>query len=173
MVRVTMMRGAQSAGIATYTPVNSQLVGRRCRVVNGKRTDLCDVLMKKCAAMLKPGSIHAPQLLQGHTRFATTSISALPGCHPHQWTPRKTLREWRQTENGTWQSQLAPTETFITHNGDLDFFELHGGRSGLRGWGLVLYIYTFIYIYLFFIYIYTYIYIYIYTHIYIYIYIYI
>ena len=69
MIRVTMMRGAQSAGIVTYTGKTNQ--GIRKRVVNGKRTDLCDLLMRKCAGVLHPSRIEAPQLFQGHTRFAT------------------------------------------------------------------------------------------------------
>ena len=44
MLRVTMARGAQSAGLVTY---DSNASGTRKRVVNGKRTDLCDLLMKK------------------------------------------------------------------------------------------------------------------------------
>ena len=83
MLRVTMMRGAQSAGLVTYTP---SAKGIRKRVVNGKRTDLCTMLLREYASQLKPSNLSCPQLFQGHTRFATSSIAALPGCHPHQWT---------------------------------------------------------------------------------------
>ena len=51
MLRVTMARGAQSAGLVTY---DSDSSGTRKRVVNGKRTDLCDLLMRKFAAQLRP-----------------------------------------------------------------------------------------------------------------------
>ena len=45
MLRVTMMRGAQSAGVVTYDQHNGSLRGHRSRVVNGKRTDLGDLLV--------------------------------------------------------------------------------------------------------------------------------
>ena len=79
MIRITMMRGAQSAGIVTYG-VDGK--GVRTRVNNGKRTDLCTLLLKK----LSTSNLSPPQLFQGHTRFATSSIAALPGCHPHQYS---------------------------------------------------------------------------------------
>lgn len=86
MLRVTCMRGSQSAGVVTYSH-SSKVgnVGHRYRVVNGKRTDLTTLLIKKCQAALKERAIRAPQFFQGHTRFATSSIAALPGCHPHQY----------------------------------------------------------------------------------------
>ena len=81
MLRVTMMRGAQSAGLVTY---DAKGAGTRKRVVNGKRTDLCDLLMAKFGAQVNTGAISAPQLFQGHTRFATSSSANFAGCHPHQ-----------------------------------------------------------------------------------------
>ena len=83
MLRVTMMRGAQSAGLVTYKSGGALPKGIRKRVVNGKRTDLCTLLLNKYSSELEAASISAPQLFQGHTRFATSSIAALPGCHPH------------------------------------------------------------------------------------------
>ena len=89
MLRVTCMRGAQSAGIVTYTHSSKAgNLGHRYRVVNGKRTDLTTLLIKKCQAALNERAIQAPQFFQGHTRFATSSIAALPGCHPHQYINR-------------------------------------------------------------------------------------
>ena len=104
MIRITMMRGAQSAGIATYLRTASAAntrerlgflsrLGVRSRVVNGKRTDLSALVMRRLAWDLRRAAafhgvrdaIEAPQVFQGHTRFATTSISNLDGCHPHQW----------------------------------------------------------------------------------------
>lgn len=92
MVQVTMMRGAQSGGVATFYPTKTGgLVGVRSRVVNGKRTDLSLLVTSKAkqdarAAKVKYGETF-PQLWAGHTRFATTSISSFAGTHPHQWTP--------------------------------------------------------------------------------------
>ena len=124
MLRVTMMRGAQSAGLVTYKKGS---VGLRKRVVNGKRTDLCDLLMTKFESELKPGAFAAPALFQGHTRFATSSIANLEGCHPHQWLPPCKTKVWsRDEKSGTYKSSHLRHECFITHNGDLDFFEWHG-----------------------------------------------
>ena len=123
MLRVTMMRGAQSAGLVTY---DAKGAGTRKRVVNGKRTDLCDLLMAKFGAQVNTGAISAPQLFQGHTRFATSSIANFAGCHPHQWTPPKTVKLWKCNSSGLFSSSQVNLECFITHNGDLDFYEWHG-----------------------------------------------
>ena len=50
MLRITMVRGAQSAGIVTYEPSSgNNAVASRCRVVNGKRTDLATLLLTRLA----------------------------------------------------------------------------------------------------------------------------
>ena len=64
-------------------------------------------------------------MFQGHTRFATSSIANLSGTHPHQWTPRKFQTYWHEVDGGM-RSSTANVEAYITHNGDLDFFEIHG-----------------------------------------------
>lgn len=146
MLRITMVRGAQSAGLVTYEPTGSRgkgRVGRRCRVVNGKRTDLSELLLSKVEREVRGGGVRGvyPQpgeawrLFQGHTRFATSSICNLVGCHPHQWMPAQEQTAWRRahgreaTVNGHtmhWVSERANVEGYITHNGDLDFFAWHG-----------------------------------------------
>jgi hypothetical protein len=98
-VRVTMMRGAQSAGVITYVPKGKGTKGIRKRVVNGKRTDLCDLLMAKFGSQMDTSAVKAPQLFQGHTRFATTSIAAMPGCHPHQYSPPVDRNHWTQVRS--------------------------------------------------------------------------
>ena len=132
MLRVTMVRGAQSAGVVTYEKADGAVRGCRSRVVNGKRTDLSDLLVKRLDAGCGIGcgdrrstTIDTPQLFQGHTRFATSSISNLAGCHPHQWVPRGLQTYWR-FERGVYVGSSASVESFITHNGDLDFFEIGG-----------------------------------------------
>ena len=146
MIRITMMRGAQSAGIATYLRTASAAntrerlgflsrLGVRSRVVNGKRTDLSALVMRRLAWDLRRAAafhgvgdaIEAPQVFQGHTRFATTSISNLDGCHPHQWTPPSTRMAWGyDSGSGAFVGRRVNAEGFITHNGDLDFFAVHG-----------------------------------------------
>ena len=146
MIRITMMRGAQSAGIATYLRTASAAntrerlgflsrLGVRSRVVNGKRTDLSALVMRRLAWDLRRAAafhgvgdaIEAPQVFQGHTRFATTSISNLDGCHPHQWTPPSTRMAWGyDSGSGAFVGRRVNAEGFITHNGDLDFFTING-----------------------------------------------
>lgn len=132
MLRITMVRGAQSAGIVTYEPSSgNNAVASRCRVVNGKRTDLATLLLTRLARLLNstrtyPGPGESARLFQGHTRFATSSICNLAGCHPHQWLPRSTQTAWRLADGGGFVSESRNVESFITHNGDLDYFTVHG-----------------------------------------------
>ena len=84
MIRITMMRGAQSAGIATYLRTASAAntrerlgflsrLGVRSRVVNGKRTGLSALVMRRLAWDLRRAAafhgvgdaIEAPQVFQG------------------------------------------------------------------------------------------------------------
>lgn len=75
MMRITMVRGAQTAGLITYAGSRaSNVKGVRRRVVNGKRSDLSDKLMRRSRPLFRASAIKAPQIFQGHTRFATSSI---------------------------------------------------------------------------------------------------
>ena len=136
MIKVTMMRGAQSAGIVTYmgaTAGSVNTTGCRRRCVNGKRTDLAEETLKKMKGVLHAKNIAAPQVFQGHTRFATSSIANLSGTHPHQWTKPSRQTHWRDDDEQAKRchgfgvrSEECNVETFITHNGDLDFYEFLG-----------------------------------------------
>ena len=129
MLKITTVRGAQSAGVATYEEDGK---GVRCRVVNGKRTDLSELVLQKLDRELKhkgastPAEDESARLFQGHTRFATSSICNLAGCHPHQWLPRRMQMFWRLSDAGRYVGVLRYSEGFITHNGDLDFFTANG-----------------------------------------------
>lgn len=172
MLQITMMRGAQSAGLVSYAPASGGgAVGTRARVVNGKRTDLCEQLLRhrKAKAMLSPSRMKAPLLFQGHTRFATSSISNLngtpppahpptsprtrraghraadaaparppAGCHPHQWCPPQRRPVWTFVHGSAFAATPRNVEGFITHNGDLDFFEINGVTYALDELQLLL-----------------------------------
>ena len=137
LVQFQMMRGAQTAGIVTYKQTtrsganDAARVGLRVRVCNGKRTDLSKLITDKCLAKGMFNRVEAPAVFQGHTRFATSSIADMSGCHPHQWRVPHRQRHWSYTEavgvnEGYFHSQLTNCEAFITHNGDLDAFRFHG-----------------------------------------------
>lgn len=130
-VRVTMMRGAQSGGVVTYAPLEDKgAVGVRTRVVNGKRTNLSELLTEKLAkearAARKYGELAGPVFYAGHTRFATSSKVTLDGTHPHQWTAPALHRIWTKVPGRQWESSMQNVEVFICHNGDLDSFEVGG-----------------------------------------------
>ena len=135
MLEVTMTRGAQSAGLVTYRQAGGDAQGCRARSVSGKRTDLARLLLSKFSRVIErrrpllgAGLVSAPQLFQGHTRFATTSLTTLGGCHPHQWSPPTKQKHWSWAAGGGggFVATQRTVEGFITHNGDLDFFSLHG-----------------------------------------------
>lgn len=130
LVEITMMRGAQTGGVVTWTKKSGrgELSGIRSRVVNGKRTDLSNGVVSKvyrdafARGKVKPGI----RGFFGHTRFATSSKATLEGCHPHQWSAP---HAWNVYGLDVYKSS-SPTprsvkvENFITHNGDLDFFRV-------------------------------------------------
>ena len=122
MVQVTMMRGAQSGGIVTYVSSATGMAGKRIRVVNKKRTDLSKELRKRLSL---PSNVlmRSVPFYQGHTRFATSSLSSLAGTHPHQWTPPSTrcIYDFETKSFGD-----KHVENFVTHNGDFDFYVLNG-----------------------------------------------
>jgi Ca2+-binding EF-hand superfamily protein len=133
MVRITMMRGAQSGGVVTYADDGDadRAVGQRAvrsRVCNGKRTDLSKLVRASVRAGERRARRSPDQipLYAGHTRFATSSIASLPGTHPHRWTPARSLAVY-DVDAPAPPSGPAPrvnVETFICHNGDLEFFKI-------------------------------------------------
>ena len=141
MINVTMMRGAQCAGLVSYsTDRNDNSTAARSRVVNGKRTDLCEKLLsqRRTRAMLGAATRRAPDggaplVFQGHTRFATSSIVNLGGCHPHRWSPPSRRTEWRFViVGGGFAAAPRNVEGYVTHNGDLDFFTMNGVCYSVR-----------------------------------------
>lgn len=130
MIRVTMVRGAQSGGIVTYVPQGKGTRGIRSRVVNGKRTDLSALLISKLwndqlGSSFRFGLAKQARFFGGHTRFATSSKASFDGTHPHQWTPRENFGVWTKKKD-QWHLQHTNVEVYITHNGDLDFWTVSG-----------------------------------------------
>jgi len=136
MIQITMMRGAQSGGVVTYNKNWwGSLKGSRCRVVNGKRTDLSKLVTDKIGATIH-GNSREPRIFAGHTRFATTSKATLDGTHPHQWSPPKVYVFYTGMRvSGNGPVEIRPVkkivETFICHNGDLESFSVNDVLYGL------------------------------------------
>ena len=131
------------------------VVGVRSRVVNKKRTDLSKLIRAKVKGDLFDSFTHSfpsdgfVPFFSGHTRFATSSKATFDGTHPQRWTP-PTLRRFYNfsiipdrtvaVDASTSTSfspfsksaadkdfpRLVRTETYVTHNGDFDFFDLNG-----------------------------------------------
>jgi hypothetical protein len=118
MINVTMMRGAQSGGVVCWQPERIRTKGVRCRVVNYKRTDLSKLIRKKCQRTMTRST--APGFY-GHTRFATSGLASFEGTHPHQWSPPVLRRVFL---DGKWVTREV--SSYITHNGDFDFYKIQG-----------------------------------------------
>lgn len=156
MINITQMRGAQCGGVLTYEEKASssrgdmpQLNGHRSRVVNGKRTDLSKGLRRKvekdtCNPIT--GKLHKCNDTSfvkgffGHTRFATTSKVTFDGCHPHQWTPasmRRVYYSFSPKPSAKAIKRPIAVANFVTHNGDLDFYQINGKNfdlGAIQGW---------------------------------------
>ena len=91
MVQITMMRGAQTGGVVTFMEDGKSMKGCRSLVVNTKRGDLSQKIRKKLEKDMR-GKHSQIQGFFGHTRFATSSVATIDGCHPHRWSPRHVYR---------------------------------------------------------------------------------
>ncbi len=65
--------------------------------------------------------------LQGHSRYGTSSAPAVKETQPHTWLPERKTPVW-SIDNGVMPrgAQTRRVSTFVTHNGDFDFWELYG-----------------------------------------------
>jgi hypothetical protein len=152
MVKVTMMRGAQSGGVITYAPNSlGNFKGIRSRVVNRKRTDLSVEVRRKVQRDVFGGVAKQSRFpkdhvvaMSGHTRFATSSKASFEGTHPQQWTPSSLRRVYtldiprdpagknQSNQQHVHSIRTIPVENFITHNGDFDFYDVNGKTYDLE-----------------------------------------
>ena len=94
-----------------------------CRVLNSKCSDLSDLIAHKLKkTMSLQGKSTELVSYRGHTRFATSSLTTLDGCHPHQWTSPSVMSFWDGFRDKRSSSSRRTVENFITHNGDFDPF---------------------------------------------------
>lgn len=127
-----------------------KLKGLRSRVVNAKRTDLSKGVRRKIekdnfgfftkslrgsSSKDYNGTLEEGRLVRaffGHTRFATSSKASFDGTHPHQWSPRRDFNVYPfQSASATPVLPLVPevtgVESYITHNGDFEFYKFGNG----------------------------------------------
>ena len=144
MAEVTMGRGGQSGGIATY--VGAGRIGLRVRCCPGRRQEMAPLLARLLRRRLVRATVMArirhalrgdvpalaagaPQacgLFQGHTRFATSSLPSVGESHPHRWSPQRRVSFWSLSPSGQPSVCMRSFTLFVTHNGDFDFLELFG-----------------------------------------------
>eukprot|EP00523_Entomoneis_sp_CCMP467_P014427 CAMPEP_0168768872 /NCGR_PEP_ID=MMETSP0725-20121227/2106_1 /TAXON_ID=265536 /ORGANISM="Amphiprora sp., Strain CCMP467" /LENGTH=1423 /DNA_ID=CAMNT_0008818255 /DNA_START=10 /DNA_END=4281 /DNA_ORIENTATION=- len=119
------------------------------RVIKAKRQDLSKLLSSRVKSRgtnawgQKKKSIRC---FLGHTRFATSSKATLEGTHPHQWSPPEQRRVYPLDDDALWSTVpiSSPSKTsanlqpisrkvsnYITHNGDFDFFRIHGRLTSI------------------------------------------
>ena len=129
MIRVTMIRGAQTGGVVTYQEHQGYSTANRLRVVNGKRGDLAKGIKAKLALFNANPKMRINGVF-GHTRFATSSVATKEGCHPHKWTDSLKTKMVLPINFGSRKCfknifRYVSIENFVTHNGDFDFFYLN------------------------------------------------
>jgi hypothetical protein len=145
MIEITMMRGAQTGGVITWTSSSRRAASTkditpiRVRVVNGKRTDLSEQLRKDLNKKICSSKRINPSIrcLMGHTRFATSSKATMNGTHPHIWSPAGKCSVYSLGDSQVWLSTtpkpvVQSVSSYITHNGDLDFFKINGVIADLE-----------------------------------------
>jgi hypothetical protein len=152
MVQVTMMRGAQTGGVVTFSEERTasnlkgpvSMKGHRARCVKTKRGDLSVQIRNSVKPMLSSAIAMAEKRVDrrnevdkskdegrffgGHTRFATSSIADLAGCHPHQWSKpyEHSVYDFSGASSLRPKPQKRRVENFISHNGDFEYFKLNG-----------------------------------------------
>lgn len=137
MIGIIEMRGAQAGGLnLMQTGADQKVQQCRIRALKPKRGDLGQTLFDKVRhehrwARLKGGlrekmlgRCFDPSsqeiLLQGHSRFGTSSPPAVMETHPHQWSPTTNCAFWSWNKDCGWHRRICSYTLCITHNGDFD-----------------------------------------------------
>ena len=136
MAEVTMGRGGQSGGVATFLPTASGLASVRARVRPGRRQAMAPLVASALRRRLAwcrftsrapgAGSHAAARVYLGHTRFATSSLPSVTESHPHQWTPPGAAQPVWRVSHGVAVRSWERFSLFVTHNGDFDFLRVAG-----------------------------------------------
>eukprot|EP00927_Polykrikos_kofoidii_P057293 TRINITY_DN5140_c0_g1_i1.p1 TRINITY_DN5140_c0_g1~~TRINITY_DN5140_c0_g1_i1.p1 ORF type:complete len:1692 (+),score=248.08 TRINITY_DN5140_c0_g1_i1:164-5077(+) len=138
---IVELRGAQAGGCMTFVENGggrtSSVTCVRTRVVKTKRGRLGQELflrlrkdlrwmIAKSLARLRPFRPLPVVLVQGHSRFGTSSLPAVIETHPHQWIGSHNDVIWRRDEiTGDWRRGETDVCVTITHNGDFDGYRLY------------------------------------------------
>ena len=129
VLSVVELRGGQAGGVCCFfsrSGVTQQVVAR---IVKAKRGPLASVLFsdlwrklfwRRLSSCCRAGSSEVV-LLQGHTRFGTSSPASVQETHPHQWLGEMRESFWQyDPDTQEWHHSVVPFCVTICHNGDFD-----------------------------------------------------
>ncbi|CAE8615543.1 unnamed protein product [Polarella glacialis] len=134
VIDVVEMRGAQAGGLNMFLGNGHDKVEALViRVVKTKRGYVADMLVQKIRRMLAWRSLGCGRrlralpvvLIQGHTRFGTSSAPAEKETHPHRWLGDHMDTVWRREPGQPWHPSRTSVCVTITHNGDFDGWLIH------------------------------------------------
>jgi len=137
VLEVVELRGAQAGGVCTFVrDRHGDVDALRSRTVKPKRGRLATNLFQdfrwEIFRRAARGFFASPRampvvLLQGHSRFGTSSSPAVNETHPHQWLGSQREVVWRfDTSTVSWRREETTVCISVTHNGDFDAFEIYG-----------------------------------------------
>eukprot|EP00747_Dinoflagellata_sp_TGD_P139761 gnl/TRDRNA2_/TRDRNA2_175938_c6_seq12.p1 gnl/TRDRNA2_/TRDRNA2_175938_c6~~gnl/TRDRNA2_/TRDRNA2_175938_c6_seq12.p1 ORF type:complete len:1809 (+),score=292.10 gnl/TRDRNA2_/TRDRNA2_175938_c6_seq12:717-5429(+) len=145
------LRGAQAGGCNLFLGQSGgRVVGQRSRSVKTKRGILATEMFGKyrrelgkfnwkCTLTGKPLQPLPEVLIQGHSRFGTSSAPAENETHPHRWSGEHDEIVWsRDVNTGKWTHAKKLVCVTITHNGDFDAYQLYDEMVGNGQLGLWL-----------------------------------
>ncbi|CAE8632749.1 unnamed protein product [Polarella glacialis] len=134
VIDVVEMRGAQAGGLSMFLGNGHDKVEALViRVVKTKRGYVADMLVQKIRRMLAWRSLGCGRrlralpvvLIQGHTRFGTSSAPAEKETHPHRWLGDHMDTVWKREPGQPWHHSRTNVCVTITHNGDFDGWLIH------------------------------------------------
>jgi len=134
VIDVVEMRGAQSGGLNIFLGSgHGEVEALVTRVVKTKRGYVANMLVQKIRRMLAWRSLSCRRrlralpvvLIQGHTRFGTSSSPAEKETHPHRWLGDHMDTVWRREPGRPWHCSRTNVCVTITHNGDFDGWLVH------------------------------------------------
>ncbi|MBD2058134.1 restriction endonuclease, SacI family [Oculatella sp. FACHB-28] len=144
MGRETEIRGEQAGGGLTLArDKNNQITFVGEKVLNRKRNNLTQSLEDAFELVRHEATSKGTKPLESvvigvwHYRYGTSSPPAILETHWHEWMPARNAIVW-QIKDGEWIRSIKNVNHRITHNGDLDTFQIFGKQIDNANLGLWL-----------------------------------